>query len=148
MPKRPDMAVMPRRGKDDETLYSPSAALKFIKEVLGYSLGESTMRLWRRNGKGPPWYRDSAGKLWYKEGSLKKFYAGKEADLDPLTVAEQKAHVLEVDHLQRSAPAPMPGTKPPAETGFLSRPKLNIRRPQNGPIALKGKTPPRLQVSA
>ena len=149
MPKRPDMAVMPRKGKSDETLYSPSAALRFIKEVLGHSLGESTMRLWRRNGKGPTWYRDTEGNLWYKERALRTYYAGRETDRDPLAEAEQKANPLEINSLRENAPAPIPGVKSHLDgNGFLSRPKLNT--PKRPPaLRVPSRTQPhRLQVSA
>ena len=78
MPQRPPIAQTLRRdGKGNETIYSPGAAAMYVKSVLKRSVGDSTLRMWRKIDAGPTYHKDRYGFVWYRESDLRKFFLGR-----------------------------------------------------------------------
>lgn len=124
MPKRPDTAIARTKSGKEERLYSPSAAVRFAREECNFMVGDSTMRLWRSNGKGPAFERDSSRTIWYRESVLREFFRRKGQE-QPLFADNQSGDLelqVVVDELIPNNDDPPP--KSPNKSKPSGRPKL------------------------
>jgi hypothetical protein len=100
MPKRVDDGVaINRDGKPIGRLFSPKAAVYYIRNELHRSIGESTMRLWRSKGTGPVFHRDEEGQLWYHEKDLIKFYSTRPEMRDGRSGSMNRTKAVDVENL-------------------------------------------------
>lgn len=100
MPKRLDtgVAVSPD-GTQTGYIYSPKAALHFIRTILKRNIGESTIRLWRSKSKGPAFHRDGDGQIWYHEDDLRDFFAQRPVTEDGRSNSSQQIQTVAADAL-------------------------------------------------
>jgi hypothetical protein len=109
--------ILRRDGSGLERAFSPLSALHYLAQECAFPCCESTLRLWRKEDRGPAWGRDNRGAIWYRESDLRHYVAFL-AGLGRISLVEE--------HLPTRPPPMGPRAKRPTTAPTMPRPRLQL----------------------